>query len=66
MCLHDEKNKVLKEATILNFRQYGGRGGRDWPYHKDPSIARNKEISGAGGDDLDLDTDAFGQGPLSE
>ena len=62
MCLHDEKNKLLKEATITNFRQYGGRGGRDWPYHKDPNLATNKkEISEAGGDNLDLDTDAFGE-----
>ena len=56
MCLYDEKNKVLKDATIINFRVY--RRGRPWPYHLDPSLARNKEISGAG-DDLDLD--AFGE-----
>ena len=62
MCLHDEKNKLLKDVIIINFRKYGGRGGRDWPYHLDPSLARDKEISGAGDDlDFDLDTDAFGE-----
>ena len=59
MCLHDEKNKLLKKATITNSRQYGGRGGRDWPYHKDPSLApEEKEVTGAAGDEID--TDAFG------
>ena len=58
MCLHDEKNKVLKQATILNFRQYGGRGGRDWPYHKDPSLAPEEDVVTGAGDEVD--TDAFG------
>ena len=57
MCLHDEKNKVSKEATILNFRRYG-RGGRDWPYHLDPSLAHEEEVVSGTGDEVD--TDAFG------
>jgi hypothetical protein len=57
-CVHDEKNELLKEATITNFRQYGGRGGRDWPYHKDPALARNKEDISEAGDEID--TSAFG------
>ena len=57
MCLHDEKNKVSKEATILNFRRYG-RGGRDWPYHLDPSLAREEKVVSGAGDEID--TGAFG------
>ena len=58
MCLHDEKNKVSKEATILNFRRYG-RGGRPWPYHLDPNLVpEEKEVTGAAGDEIN--TDAFG------
>ena len=59
MMSYDEKNKLLKEATITNFRQYGGRGGRDWPYHKDPArLAPEEDVVTGAGDEVD--TDAFG------